>query len=136
MCGRQWRGQPSAGHACDQQGGNQRARRKAALEERPGAGKHLASIVRQDRGHNLYAFTLEGMPGVICTTCGTHASRMHNSMVLLCTCLRKATARGGHARRRFDQGLHPDPRFGAFRLEGRWRLKDQCFEMEEQGDDM
>ena len=74
--------------------------------------KNLASAMSADdeRKHELVLISCDGIPSVLCTLCGSHASQRVDNLRF--TCLRKPPSSAVRARvnRVFKFGLHPDPK--------------------------
>ena len=72
--------------------------------------------------HHLEAFVYRHQVGIICVVCGAHSSFKVD--LLAYSCLRSAAGRKGkEGLRRYERGLHPNPRNEGL-LEGSWPIPD------------
>ena len=85
-------------------------REKRWLQMRcPGKSETLSTLAEDSRKHDLALFTCQGVPGLVCTTCGAHSS--FKLCYLARTCPRRPMSRTlAEARARFAKGQHPHHR--------------------------
>ena len=97
------------------------AERVARKEVCPGAPQALAlAMTAGDRGHSIRLIVWKGLAGVVCTSCGAHAT--HRCKLLASQCRPAARSSGrSWVLTRLAAGLHPDKRKDG-PLEAQWQV--------------
>ena len=97
---------------------------KSAHGVAPAIQEALAKAPLHHKSHDLMLFSVAGLLGLLCMSCGavTTARVKHLSL----SCLGYKTARGQDAIRRFARGQHPDPKhikyYGHDSIDGFWHI--------------